>query len=261
MDREMGRLVRFFVLTFAISWGVGGLWLLFPKPLTALFGPFEYGAPAFYVAAYAPSLVGLALTFAEERVEGLKAMMRRLPPRTAFSLAVAILALPAVALLLCLAMPRGWPVKSHDVLVATPLLLLTTAQLVRNAGPLGEEFGWRGYALPRMLERWPPLMAGTILGLIWTLWHVPAFLFSGIVLSPIGDLGWYALGTVALSLLMTWLHVHERSSLLVAGLIPHAAINAMGATGAWRTRPAEAVALMVLALALFVALPTHRRET
>lgn len=257
----MNRLARFFVLTFAITWGVGGLWLLFPKPLAALLGPFEYGSPAYLVAACAPSLVGLTLTLIEEGAEGLKAMARRLLPRTPLSLAIAILALPAVALALCLVMPRGWPVKPADVLVATPLLLLTTVQVVRNTGPLGEEFGWRGYALPRMLERWPPLAAGTILGLVWTLWHVPAFLFSGIVLTPVADLGWYALGTVALSLLMTWLHVHGRGSLLVAGLIPHAVINAMGATGAWRTRPAEAVALMILALTLFMIRPAPRRET
>lgn len=252
------RLVRFFVLTFAITWGVGGLWLLFPKPLTALLGPFEYGSPAYLVAACAPSLVGLALTLAEDGFGGLKALLRRLLPGTGLTLALALLALPAVALALSLFMPKPWPVKTHDVLVATPVLLLTTAQVVSNVAPLGEEFGWRGYALPRMLKRWSPLVAGTILGLVWTLWHVPAFLFSGIVMTPVSDLGWYALGTVALSLLMTWLHVHGRGSLLVAGLIPHAVINAMGATGAWRTRPAEAVALMIVALALFAM---RRRET
>ncbi|WP_297515398.1 type II CAAX endopeptidase family protein [uncultured Caulobacter sp.] len=254
------RLSLFFVLTFALTWGVGGLWLLLPKTLTALFGPFAYGSPAYLVAACAPSLVGLSLTAVEDGLGGLRAMARRLLPDTAATLIVAVLALPAIALALSLVSPGAWPVKPSDVLVATPLLLLTTAQLVRNSGPWGEEFGWRGYALPRLLERWPPMTAGVILGLVWTLWHVPAFLFSGIVLSPIGDLGWYALGTVALSLLMTWLHVHGRGSLLVAGLIPHAMINALGATGAWRTRPAEAVALAIFSLALFRFWPPMRPE-
>lgn len=260
MTGEGRHLRLFFILTFAITWGVGGLWLLFPKPLTALFGPFEYGSPAYLVAACAPSLVGLALTAIESGMAGLKAMARRLLPGSALTLAAAILALPAIALALSLAMPPPWPVKPTDVLVATPLLLLTTAQVVANSGPLGEEFGWRGYALPRMLERWSPLTAGTILGLVWTLWHVPAFLFSGIVVTPLADIGWYALGTVALSLLMTWLHVKGRGSLLVAGLIPHAIINAMGATGAWATRPAEAVALTILSLALLWFWPSMRRD-
>jgi membrane protease YdiL (CAAX protease family) len=257
----MGRLTPFFVLAFAVTWGVGGLWLLFPKPLTALFGPFAYGSPAYLVAACGPSLAGLALTFAEGGFKGLGAMLKRLLPGTALTLTIAVLALPAIALALSLFMPGPWPVKPHDVLVATPLLLLTTAQVVSNVGPLGEEFGWRGYALPRLLKRWPPLAAGTILGLVWTLWHVPAFLFSDIVLTPLSDLGWYALGTVALSLLMTWLHVQGRGSLLVAGLIPHTIINALGATGAWRTRPAEAMALAILALLLFATHPPRFRET
>jgi len=256
----MGRLTRFFVLTFTITWGVGGLWLLFPRPLTALFGPFAYGSPAYLVAACAPSLAGLALTLAEDGRAGLVAVARRLLPFSGLSLVMAVLALPAIAFALSLTMPPPWPVKPGDVLVATPLLLLTTAQVIRNSGPLGEEFGWRGYALPRMLEHWPPILAGTALGLIWTLWHVPAFLFSGIVATPISDLGWYALGTVALSLLMTWLHLKGRGSLLVAGVIPHAMINALGTVGAWRTRPAEAVALAILGLALFRFWPPIRSE-
>ncbi len=249
-----GRLVRFFALTFAISWGVGGLWLLFPKPLTVLFGPFAYGSPAFYVAAYAPSLVGLAMTYAESGRAGLRTMARRLRPGSLGVLATAFLILPLIALALSLVMPRlgAWPVTPADVLVKAPLTLFATAQVVTNSGPLGEEFGWRGYALPRLLERWPPMVAAVILGLIWTLWHVPAFLFAGIVGTSFSDLPWYALDTVGLSLLMTWLHLKSPGSLLTAGLVPHFVINGLGAAGAWRSRPAEAIALAAVGLALFV---------
>jgi membrane protease YdiL (CAAX protease family) len=136
------------------------------------------------------------------------------------------------------------------VLVATPLVLLTTAQIVTNSGPLGEELGWRGYALPRLLARTSPLKAGLVLGLVWTLWHVPAFLFSGIIGSPLSNLPWYALGTVGLSLLMTALFVRTGGNVLVAGILPHFVINGLGATGAWASRPPEAAALAALGLAL-----------
>ncbi len=254
------RLALFFALTFAISWGVGGLWLLLPKPVTAVLGPFAYGSPAYFVSAYGPSIAGLVLTFRESGRQGLKAMALRLWPGSLVSLIVAILALPLIALALSLLAPRlgAWPVKPADVLVATPLVLFTTAQIISNSGPLGEEFGWRGYALPRLLERWPPMVAAIILGLIWTLWHVPAFFFSGIVGAPLSDLGWYALDTVGLSLLMTWLHLNSRGSILVAGLIPHFVINGLGAAGAWRSRPIEAVALTAVALALFAICPVRR---
>ncbi len=254
----------FFALVFLISWGVGGVYLLFPHPLTDVFGPFIYGSPAYLLAACAPTLVGLGLTLAFEGPKGLAQLGQRLLlVRPAWALALAFLILPAIALSLSLLAPRfsPWPVRPGDVLVATPMILFTTAQILANSGPLGEELGWRGYALPRLLDRWPPLIAGGMLGLIWTIWHIPAFLFSGIVATPLSDLGWYALGTVALSLLMTWLFLRTRGSVLIAGIIPHFVINGLGAVGAWRARPAEAVTLALLTLALFVLWPPNGRKS
>jgi membrane protease YdiL (CAAX protease family) len=45
--------------------------------------------------------------------------------------------------------------------------------------PLGEEYGWRGYALPRLQSRMTPLNASLIIGVIWTLWHLPIFFVPG----------------------------------------------------------------------------------
>lgn len=243
----------FLILTFAISWSVGGAYLAFPAMLTARFGPFAYGSPAYYLAAWAPTLSALILTLAFEGWRGLAGLLRPLIQLgSGWTMATAWLALPAIAAILCLVMPwfGAWPVEIRSVLVATPLVLFTTAQILTNSGPLGEELGWRGYALPRLLARWSPLRAGALLGLFWTLWHVPAFLFSGIIGSPLSNLGWYALGTIGLSLLMTALFVRTGGSVLIAGVIPHFVINGLGATGAWRARPAEAVALAILGLAL-----------
>jgi membrane protease YdiL (CAAX protease family) len=255
------RVWPFLVLTFGISWGVGGAYLLFSNPLTAVFGPFAYGTPAYLLAACAPTLVALGLTLRSEGWAGLAGLGRRLIKATPlWAVGPAFLILPAIALSLSLLMPRlgPWPVASRDVLIATPLLLFTTAQILTNSGPLGEELGWRGYALPRLLDHWPPMTAGAMLGAVWTLWHVPAFLFSGIVNSSLSNLGWYGLGTVGLSLLMTWLFVRTQGSVLIAGVIPHFVINGLGAVGAWRTRPAEAVLLFVIGIALLATLGSRR---
>lgn len=261
--REFRRVWLFLGLVFLVSWGVGGLYLAFPAPLTAAFGPFAYGSPAYLLAACSPTLVALGLTLAFDGPGGVARLGRPLLQATPlWALALAFLTLPAIALGLSLLAPRfgAWPVRAADVLVATPLVLFTTAQILTNSGPLGEELGWRGYALPRLLDRWPPLVAGGMLGVIWTIWHIPAFLFSGIVATPLSDLGWYALGTVALSLLMTWLFMRARGSVLIAGIIPHFVINGLGAVGAWRTRPAEAMALTLLAMALFIFWPPNGRK-
>jgi membrane protease YdiL (CAAX protease family) len=46
-------------------------------------------------------------------------------------------------------------------------------------GPLGEEPGWRGFALPKLQAAYGPMVASMILGLLWSAWHLPLFLVPG----------------------------------------------------------------------------------
>jgi len=69
-------------------------------------------------------------------------------------------------------------------------------------GPLGEEFGWRGFALPGLLGGMRPLWAGLIVGIFWSVWHLPLFFFSGSTQSMIPFAG-YAVFTTVMSLVYT----------------------------------------------------------
>jgi membrane protease YdiL (CAAX protease family) len=84
-------------------------------------------------------------------------------------------------------------------------------------GPI-EEFGWRGLALPLLQKRFAPCWAGLILGVIWMIWHIPAFLIGGTVQS-----GWsfapYFFGGIASSLIMTTMFNESRGSLLLPFLL------------------------------------------
>lgn len=243
----------FFGLTFLISWGVGAPWLLAPEVMTRLLGPFGATSPAFFLAAWAPTIAAVTLTLIHEGWPGVGRLLRGLLRWRPLGLLVAAaIVIPLIALLLALLMPMigPWPVPVASILVALPLVLFTTGQILTNTGPLGEELGWRGYALPRLLMRWGPAISGLIIGIVWTIWHVPAMLFSGIVGVSLAGLGWYALGTIGLSWLMTWLFVRTNGSLLIAGVIPHFVINGLGRTGAWASRPEEAVALFIVGATL-----------
>jgi uncharacterized protein len=247
----------FFALTFAISWGIGGAFLMLRATLEPLFGPLGQRNPVFYAVAYAPTLSALILAAVlggSASVKSLFATFAR--PFAVIWLIVATLMIPAVALVLALILPifgyTGWPVTIRDILVSVPVALFGSWQLFKNTGPLGEELGWRGYALPRLLQKWNALTASMLLGLMWTLWHIPAFFLAEVMGQSFGGFLWWALDTFAFTIVITWLYLRANSNVLVAGLIPHFVINGMGAAGAWLSRPAEAVALALVAVAIVV---------
>ena len=88
---------------------------------------------------------------------------------------------------------------------------------------LGEETGWRGYALPRQLERFGALSASLLLGVIQALWHLPLFWTEGS--SLYGSSPWILLlERPAASIPFTWVFLHTRGSALPAILF-HASWN------------------------------------
>lgn len=82
-------------------------------------------------------------------------------------------------------------------------------------GATGEEPGWRGFALPRLLERFSPLKAGLLLGLAWNFWHLPLWFTTG---SSGTTLLYYILfhtvGIVSLGMVMVWIYLRVPDSLV-----------------------------------------------
>ncbi|MDP4146824.1 MAG: type II CAAX endopeptidase family protein [Bacillota bacterium] len=98
-------------------------------------------------------------------------------------------------------------------------------------GPLGEEIGWRGYALPRMQSRFGEWRATLLLGVLWTFWHLPHFLTSaqrggpGTGLSIIyKNLPIFFLAVMATTIIFTWVFNHTKGSLFIVILL-HTSIN------------------------------------
>ncbi|HEU5382378.1 MAG TPA: CPBP family intramembrane glutamic endopeptidase, partial [Ktedonobacteraceae bacterium] len=106
-------------------------------------------------------------------------------------------------------------------LFSTYLLPLGTLYLV---GAVGEEIGWRGFALPRLQQRYGPLRGSLLLGILWAGWHLPgyvtpagSFSFASVVLN--------GLFITLLTMIITWIFNGTQGSILIVILF-HAAANA-----------------------------------
>jgi membrane protease YdiL (CAAX protease family) len=88
---------------------------------------------------------------------------------------------------------------------------------------LGEEPGWRGFALPRLQARYSPLIAGLVIALVWFPWHLPLKVMNPDNLSYLV----YGLGFVPQSILLAWLFNRTKGSILTVG-IAHASFNVAG---------------------------------
>src|SRR5260370_28398850 len=109
------------------------------------------------------------------------------------------------------------------------LLSLLPLTLVTDTGPLGEEFGWRGFALPRLLKRRRPLAAALILGAIWWAWHLPTFFIPALSQHQL-SIPIFLVNSLALSVIMHGLYQRTQGDLLLMILV-HVAANYCGGVG------------------------------
>lgn len=223
MDRPLRIYLR---LAFGITWGFGGLALLAGAYRPEAAPPVSRALH--YVAAFGPSLAGFIMA---GRVEGragpLRLLARTVPTWSGFPWYVAvIIGFPAVNLV------AAW-FLTPEFIPRLPswdrLLYFLPLTLVTDTGPLGEEFGWRGFALPRLLHRWQLLPASLILGAIWWAWHLPTFFISTLSQHQL-SIPVFLVNSLALSVIMTWLYLRTGGDLLLMILV-HAAANYCGAIG------------------------------
>ena len=213
-------LIWFFVLCFAITWGVGALFLTLPDLMARVFGEMSLENPLFVLAVWGPTLSAFIVTGVTEGKGGMKRLLKRLLPGRArvHWYLFAVFAFPACSILINLSIgrPSGLFETSMNSLFSFLLVNLIT-------GPLGEEFGWRGFALPRLLRSFSPLVASLILGLIWGVWHLPSFFFSELPQGSI-SLPIFVLGALSLSIIITWMYLHVKGSVLFSILL-HYTVN------------------------------------
>jgi membrane protease YdiL (CAAX protease family) len=163
--------VVFAVCCLVISWG---LWLA-----AGLTGADVTTSPTIWLFALGASGPSLAALVAVIVVRGSDPGVRRriAPPWLWLPLALVLGAAPAVLASMVLD-PGGLGAEAGATVAASGgVLLFVVTYLI--AGPLAEEFGWRGYVQPRLRTRFGILATAGILGTAWAVWHVPLFFLPG----------------------------------------------------------------------------------
>jgi membrane protease YdiL (CAAX protease family) len=212
-------LLSFFVLAYLLNAIVDLPMVLSPAGL----GLINLQVPELWLIAGAttPTIAALTVQWLSEGNLNIFPIGR--PPWRILAGAVAgiVLVLLAFAVLPALILSKGAYTGLHwSVLLAVsagywinPLNLL--------GGPLNEEPGWRGFALPRLQARFGALKASLILGVLWAGWHAPLFLIKGWAGTP----PWaFVVLIISLSVLMT-LAVNLSRGGIVASVLMHAVFN------------------------------------
>ena len=225
-------LVAFFALAYAISWLITLPLLLGTNGL----GLFAYTVPrgfAFVLIVlqqFGPTLA--ALVMATLTGSGARHLLKHyLRLRVGLTPYLVTLVGPPLMILLGALVVRGggvWQALALDGFMLLPTWLIQLALLFFLGGPIGEEGGWRGFALPRLQARHGALLASVILAPFWVLWHLPLFFipqagtFQGTLLAFL--LG-YVGAAVAMSVIHTWVYNRSQGSLFLVTLV-HAAVDA-----------------------------------
>ena len=243
-------LASFLGLTFGLSWVPMSLFILFADQLIPIFGEMSSTNLFFLLAVYAPGLSGIFLVWRHYGLKGLGRFFRRLIFWRAPLLWWLFLLLGIPAIIYAAAAINGTIAEPFRF---TPWYLVFPA-LVQSLllGPMGEEFGWRGLALPVLQRRFAPFWASIILGVVWAVWHAPAFALSGTPQSA-WAFGPFFLGLIAITVIMTPLFNASRGSLLIA-ILYH--LNIMNPI----FPDAQPWDSYLLAIAAVVIVFIHRRE-
>jgi membrane protease YdiL (CAAX protease family) len=198
-----------------------------------------------FVAAFSASLAAVIITAIISGGPGVKALLGRfLIWRFGLGWWLAALLLPAVAALGSVLLSGLFGGRPLDVRQLQPVYTLLPLLLIKvvQAG-VGEEFGWRGFALPRLQRRHSALVASIIVGVMHGLWHWPLY-FVEPMTQYYERVAWGFVPALLIDTVMvtlwsvtyTWLYNNTRGSVLIAaffhGVVP-TWMTYLAATGAF----------------------------
>ena len=250
-------LFSFFFLAYAFSW------IVFIPYVLAEWGLLQGNFTIFYIIhTFGPALAAVAMTAVIAGRAGLQNLRQRIRQRRASGqwYLFILLGIPALVILGVIVQPGAlvnFKGLTTSLLLGYPIYLVATFFGVG----LGEEPGWRGFALPYMQRRYGSLWGTLFLGVLWSCWHLPDFLTA----SKGGGQGTgfttfltnfpiFTLAVVSLAVIMTWIFNHTKGSIFIAILV-HAGVDAPETAGLLALFPAVSMINLHWALLIGFGVP------
>lgn len=218
--RSPGPLLLYFATTTAVAWAC---WFGAAAVSGGQLPPVGLGVPLFYMGVFSPSLVALAFSARAGGGSEARALFNRVfqgAPHPGWYVFAAfyMAAIKLVAAVVHRVATGDWPRFGTDA-----WFVMIAATLISTPVQAGEEIGWRGFALPRLADRFGLGLGSVIVGLVWATWHLPLFFIRGADTTG-QSFPLYLTQVTALSVAFGWLYGHVRGGLLPVMLL-HAAVN------------------------------------
>jgi membrane protease YdiL (CAAX protease family) len=239
-------LTVYFIIAFAGTWIVWSLFVLSQNGarLMRFRSPMSFMAIMFLGQISGPTLAAFVMTGVTEGKAGLRRLIGRI-----FEWRVGIkwylfvlIGIPAIMSLGTIVLPGIWPsFKPFDNPISelVSYLLFYIYPVLLIGGPLFEEIGWRGFALPHLQERYGPIAASVILGILWGLWHLPHWFSGQWTVPSILNMAFFVFWITAMTFIMTWVFNNTKGSALIA-ILAHASMDAFPNAILWPHFPAAA---------------------
>lgn len=223
----------YFVATFAWTWLIWGTGILLGITAESGEGPIVA-----LLGVIGPMVTGIGFTYLTRDKEGRREYWKRIVDFKRISARWYLVIFLFVPLLISLAtlfdvLAGGNGASWGETLLnaATNPFSLLLSFLFASLIPFIEELGWRGYVLDRLQERYSALVSSLIIGVVWSLWHLPLFFVEGSYQAGLGfgtPAFWlFLIGIIPLSLPFTWIYNNTGRSTL-AVILFHAMVNLTG---------------------------------
>lgn len=209
-------LLPFLIIAFGWGWSLVAVIPLFPDVIESLFGELSNRNPVFVLAVDSPAIAAIALVLWSGGPGALKRFLSRLLLWRAHWGWYLFLLVGIPVLFYAAALMRGTLFTDPFPFTSVAALLSALAFML-VLGPV-EEIGWRGVAQPLLQRLMAPFWASVVLGMIWGVWHLPAFLLSGVPHSGWSFMPFFA-AAIMISVIIAPLFNSSGGSILLPALL------------------------------------------